>query len=83
MKEEIQRLIEEELGEVTELKTQDLVNMFYIFGSVLLGYGTDEELRECMDALPENLLRYVNAATKAAIHTKLRSTVNNTIYCEC
>ena len=31
MKEEIQRLIEEELGEVTELKTQDLVNMFYIF----------------------------------------------------
>ena len=83
MKEEIQRLIEEELGEVTELKTQDLVNMFYIFGSVLLGYGTDKELRECMDALPENLLRYVNAATKAAIHMKLRDTVNNTIYCEC
>lgn len=82
-KEELQRLIKEELGEVVELKTQDLVNMFYILSATLLGFGTEEELCECIDALPEKWLRYVTATTKAAIYMKLRDTVNNTIYCEC
>lgn len=82
MEEELQRLIEEKFGEVTELKTQDLVNMFYILSATLLGFGTEEELCECRDALPEKLLRYVTAATEAAIHMKLHA-VNSTIYCKC